>query len=233
MHALILAGGLGKRLRPYTENTPKPLLPILADEPIISIILRQLARDGFTRVTIGVNYLAEQIESFCGDGSKWGLAIDYVREPKPLHTMGPTTLITDLPDNLLVVNGDILANFDYALFFNSHIKEGARISVALTKRDVPIDFLVVSFDEKKRLTAFEEKPTHKISITNGITCLSKSVIQEMPQGEFYGLDDLLRDAMSRKEGVYTHESDGFWIDIGRPADYEYIREHPEIIKEIV
>ena len=233
MHALILAGGFGTRLRPLTEKTPKPLLPILGDEPIISIILRQLAEGGFDRITIGVNYLAKQIENYCSDGAKWGVRIDYVHETKPLHTIGPVTLIKEPPEHILIVNGDIVADFDYAGFLKAHIEHRTRISVALTKQKIPIDFLVVAFDADKHLTAFEEKPTHQVSVTNGVTCLSRALIEELPKSELYGLDDLLRDALERKEVVYVHESEGFWMDIGSQADYEYMRSHPEIIKTLI
>ena len=233
MHALILAGGKGTRLMPYTADTPKPLLPIVGHEPILSIILRQLARAGFTHVTIAVNHMADQIIEFCGEGSQWGITIDYVHEDKPLHTIGPVTLLKDIPEHILIVNGDTLTNFDHAGFLHAHIQSEARISVAVTNRETKIEFLVVSYDADHHLTQFEEKPTRRYQVTNGMTCLSRSLIEELPKGEFYGLDNLLHDALARKDPVNVFESDGFWMDIGRPADYLYLRDHPEELKEIL
>src|SRR5207247_1061272 len=118
--AVILAGGKGTRLRPYTVVLPKPLMPI-GDYPILEVVVRQLAGSGFDRITMAVNHQAELIKAFFGDGSKWGISIDYSLEDKPLGTMGPLRLIDDLPNDFLVMNGDILTDLDFAAFFGRHV----------------------------------------------------------------------------------------------------------------
>ena len=125
MRAIILAGGKGTRLRPYTTLIPKPLVPIGGKYSILEVVLRQLADAGFDRVTLAVNHLANLIQAYFGNGEKWGLEIDYSLEDRPLNTIGPLTLINDLPDNFLVMNGDILCDLDYRAFFENHVATGA------------------------------------------------------------------------------------------------------------
>ena len=126
--AIILAGGKGTRLKPYTVSLPKPLVPI-GEMPILEIIILQLARSGFDHITLTVNHLADIIRAFCGDGSKWGIKIDYSLEDKPLSTMGPLKLISDLPDNFLIMNGDVLTDLDFGQFYDEHVNAGSIITV--------------------------------------------------------------------------------------------------------
>ena len=123
MRAIILAGGKGTRLRPSTITLPKPLVPVGGEMPIIEVIIRQLARAGFERLTFAVNHKANLIRAFCGDGAQWKVRIDYSEETEPLSTIGPLTLIDDLPEDFLVMNGDLLCNLDYAAFFRHHIAQ--------------------------------------------------------------------------------------------------------------
>ena len=127
--AIILAGGKGTRLKPYTVSLPKPLVPI-GEMPILEIIILQLARSGFDHITLTVNHLADIIRAFCGDGSKWGIKIDYSLEDKPLSTMGPLKLISDLPDNFLIMNGDVLTDLDFGQLYDDHVNAGSIFTVS-------------------------------------------------------------------------------------------------------
>ena len=137
--AVLLAGGKGTRLRPYTLTMPKPLVPI-GDMPIIEIIIRQLVKFGFEHITITVNHMADMIKEFCGDGSKWGIKIDYSLETKPLSTMGPLKLIPDLPENFLVMNGDVLTDIDFSEFYNEHVNKESIFTISAYERDHKVDY---------------------------------------------------------------------------------------------
>lgn len=232
--AIILAGGKGTRLKPYTDTIPKPLVPIAHETPILAVIIRQLAKQGFERVTLAVNHGADLIISHFGDGSAFGIPIDYVRETEPLHTIGPLTLVPDLPDHFLVLNGDTLTDLDYAAFLDEHRARGNDISVSAKARDVKIDFGVLSFDsESGALTSFEEKPTHQSYVAMGVNCFSRSVIESLPRGKWYGFDDLLHDSLMQGRKVWVRPHAGFWIDIGRPEDYRWVVEHYDEISPLL
>ena len=142
MRAVILAGGEGTRLRPYTTILPKPLMPV-GEMPILEIVLRQLKHRGFDRVTLAVSYLAELIEAFCGDGSRFGLEIRYSREPRALSTAGPLKLVPGLDETFLVMNGDVLTTLDYAALVRFHRDRGAAATIAMHRRTIEIDFGVI------------------------------------------------------------------------------------------
>ena len=219
-------------MRPYTVAIPKPLVP-LGEEPILGIIIRQLKKSGFTRITIAVNHMADIIMAYAGDGSRWGVAIDYSRENKPLHTIGPLTLINDLPEHFLVMNGDTLTDINYGKFLRAHIKRGCDISVAAKKRETKIDFGVLEVDTKQYLSGFKEKPTFNSYMAVGVNCFSRAIIRTFPKGKRYGFDDLMYKSLRNKKKVWVHPHKGFWLDIGRPEDYQYAEEHFEEIKKIV
>ena len=133
--AVVLAGGKGSRLRPYTVVLPKPLMPI-GDYPILEVILRQLARNGFDRITLAVNHQAEIVRAFCGDGSKWGVGIDYSLETMPLSTIAPLKLLPDLPDNFLLMNGDVLTDLDMRRFYEEHVGQGRLFTIEIGRAHV-------------------------------------------------------------------------------------------------
>lgn len=233
MRAIILAGGKGTRLRPYTVAIPKPLVPVDGDKPILGVLIEQLKKSGFTHITLAVSHMADIIMAYCGDGSRWGVKIDYSREEKPLHTIGALTVIPDLPENFLVINGDTLTDLNYGKFLKEHIRRGNRVSVAAQNRNMPIEFGVVSFDKKGHLKKFQEKPAHYSHVTMGINCLHRSVIEALPKGEFYGFDALMYDSLKKKQKVWIHQHQGFWLDIGRPADYQWAVENITEIKKLI
>jgi len=231
MRAIILAGGKGTRLKPYTTFIPKPLVPIGGEMPILEIVLRQLVRAGFTHVTLAVNHLANLIMAFFGDGSRWGLTIDYSFEDKPLSTIGPLTLISDLPENFLVMNGDILCNLDFRSFYDFHVASDNDVSVSVYKRDTKIDFGVLKYGESYSINEFIEKPTYYFDVSMGIYCISRSVIAKIPKGEPYGFDDLMIDGIRTEQKLVARPFDGIWLDIGRPDDYDAANENYVALKQ--
>ena len=154
--AVILVGGKGTRLKPYTVVLPKALMPI-GDFPILEVIIRQLAGYGFGHITLAVNHQAELIEAFFSDGSKWGVKIDYSLEDQPLSTMGPLKLIKDLPENFLVMNGDVLTDLDFAEFHDLHVKSGSIFTISSYVRDHKVDYGVLETDGSGNLSGFNEK----------------------------------------------------------------------------
>ncbi len=178
MKAVILAGGKGTRLYPYTVSLPKPLVPI-GEKPIIEIMLRQLHRAGVRDVTISVGHLAELMMSFLGDGSQFDLDIRYVREDQPLGTVGPLRLVENLPENFLLMNGDVLTNLSYAELFRSHVESGARISISAFRKKVNIDLgVLVSTDG--RVTDYVENPTYTYDVSMGVYAINRSVLSLIP-----------------------------------------------------
>lgn len=221
MRAIILAGGKGIRLRPYTTLIPKPMVPLGGKVSILELILEQLKQSGFTHVTLAVNHLAHLIMAYFGDGNRWGLKLDYSVEDQPLSTIGPLTLIDNLPDNFLVMNGDILCDLNYKKFFDAHVAAKADVSVSVYKRETKIDFGVLKYDQNMVLQEFQEKPQFTFDVSMGIYCLAKRVVEKLPRGCEYGFDNLMLDGIHNKSNIRISPFDGYWLDIGRPDDYEY------------
>jgi NDP-mannose synthase len=218
MKAIILAGGKGTRLRPYTVSLPKPLVPI-GEKPIIEIMLRQLHRAGVRDVTVSVGHLAELMMSFLGDGSQFGLSVRYVREDEPLGTVGPLRLVKDLPENFLLMNGDVLTDLSYKDLFESHVASGARVSISAFRKKVNID-LGVLISNEGRVTDYVEKPTYTYDVSMGVYAINHSVLSHIPEGKYFDFPMLIHALLKAGEFVRTVPFDGIWLDIGRPADYE-------------
>lgn len=216
--AIILAGGKGTRLRPYTVVLPKPLMPI-GDYPILEIIVRQLVHHGFDHITMTVNHQADLIKAFFGDGSKWNIKIDYSLEDKPLSTMGPLSLIDDLPENFLVMNGDILTDLDFGSFYNFSSSANHLFTVSSYVREQINLYGILETDENRVLVDFKEKPTHLFEVSMGIYMLNKKVLEVIPYNESYGFDQLMLDLIKRGTPATVKKFDGFWLDIGRQDDY--------------
>lgn len=219
MRAVILCGGLGSRLRPYTTSLPKPLMPIAGEFPILEIILRQLKRDGFSRVTLAVGYLSEIIRAFFGDGSKWGLELDYSLEDRPLSTIGPLTLIPDLPEQFLVMNGDILTTLSYGDLMRYHMNEQADVTVSVSRRNVKIDYGVLGYKDR-RISSFTEKPEYEFDVSMGVYILSRRTVDKLERGAPYGFDNLMLDGIQNGLKMMTYPYSGYWLDIGRPDDFD-------------
>ncbi|MCE5325603.1 MAG: nucleotidyltransferase family protein [Planctomycetaceae bacterium] len=219
MEAVILAGGKGTRLAPYTTVIPKPLVPV-GDMAVMEIVVNQLARAGCTRVTVAVSHLAQLIQAYFGDGSKWGLAIDYSVEDQPLSTIGPLRLIDNLPENFLVMNGDVLTDLDLAGFFAAHVSSKAQATIATYRRDVKVDFGVLESARDGRLTRFAEKPIEHFHVSMGVYAFSRAILELVPSGKPYGFDQLMLDMIAAGRDVRCRRHDGYWLDIGRPDDYQ-------------
>lgn len=217
--AVILAGGKGTRLRPYTVVLPKPLMPI-GDYPIVEVIIRQLVQHGFTHITMAVNHQAEIIQAFFGNGDKWGIKIDYSLEDKPLSTMAPLKLIKDLPEDFLVMNGDILTDLDFGKFYENHIADNNIFTISSYQREVKSEFGVLDVDDADTLTGFREKPVSIYDVSMGIYMVSKEAVQYIPENTLYGFDHLMLDLMKNGENPKVEKFVGYWLDIGRPDDYE-------------
>ncbi len=220
MHVVILAGGKGVRLRPYTTALPKPLVPIGDQHAILEIVLRQLSTAGFTRCTIAIGHLGEIIRAYVGDGSQWGMSIDYATEESPLGTMGPLLTLRDrLPETFLVMNGDILTDLDYADVLRRHGESGAPLTIATYARKVHIDFGVLTTDEG-RVVAFTEKPSIDYRVSMGVYGLSRSTLDGYTPGLPLGFDELVLDLLAAQSPPHAYDFDGYWLDIGRPDDYD-------------
>jgi NDP-sugar pyrophosphorylase family protein len=214
---VILAGGKGTRLRPYTVVLPKPLMPI-GEFPILEVIVKQLAGAGFTHITMAVNHQAEIIKAFFTDGGKWGIRIDYSLEDSPLGTMGPLRLINDLPDNFLVMNGDILTDLDYADFYDTHVRENRLFTISSYIREQLVDYGVLETVDG-HLMGLREKPRMNYEVSMGIYMASRKVLDLIPTGSPYGFDNLMHDLIKAKKEIVARRFSGYWLDIGRPDDY--------------
>jgi NDP-sugar pyrophosphorylase family protein len=216
--AVVLAGGTGTRLRPYTVVLPKPLMPI-GDYPILEVIVRQLVWQGFTHITLAVNHQANIIKAFFGDGSKWGVHLDYSLETKPMSTIAPLCLISDLPDNFLLMNGDVLTDLDFTGFFQRHVIAGRLFTIAAARRQQLIDYGVLNIDALHRLTGFCEKPRTEYLVSMGVYAVNRAVLDFVPPDSKYGFDDLMNNLLGRGESVTVEPYESYWLDIGRPDDY--------------
>lgn len=215
--AIILAGGKGSRLMPYTVVLPKPLMPI-GEYPILEVIVKQLVYFGYDHITMAVNHQAQLIKAFFGDGSNWKVKIDYSIEEKPLGTMGPINLIKDLPNHFLILNGDVLTDLDFGLFFDEHVNKNSLFTISSYKREQLIDFGVLETKDGE-LINFVEKPTESFYVSMGIYMVSKEITKLIPKTGVYGFDSLMIDSLMQNKKIQTKEFSGFWLDIGRPDDY--------------
>ena len=215
-----MAGGKGTRLRPITYVTPKPLT-ILGDMSIIEIILYQLAHYGFGRVTMLLGYKPEMVKAVVGDGSKWGIDINYVQESDPLGTVGGLKLLADdLDENFLVMNTDILTILNYRRIFDYHRLGGALATVGSVRKLETIQLGVLEVDENSRIIDYREKPIYHFLAAMGIQCFNREVLKYIPVGKPFGLDDLIFSLLEAKEKIQAFIFSGLWMDLGRPDDLE-------------
>jgi NDP-sugar pyrophosphorylase family protein len=233
--AVVLAGGLGTRLQPYTTVLPKPLMPI-GDRPVLDIVVRQLRRHRFGRVTIATGHLAELIEAFFGDGSGHGIPVDYFREDRPLGTVGALALIDGLDQDFLVMNGDVLTDMDYSALLAGHRESGAAATVAVKQRIVQIDLGVLEFDDDgmpDRITGCVEKPQLDYHASMGVYCFSPSVLRFIEPGGRLDFPDLVQRLLDAGELVRGWRSDSYWLDIGRHDDYEQAVEEFDQMRHVL
>ena len=217
--AVILSGGVGTRLRPYTAVLPKPLMPI-GDYPILEVLVRQLASADVKRIILAVNHQAEIIRSYFNGGDKWNVSIEYSLEKEPLGTMGPLKLLeNDLPEKFLVLNGDVLTDLDFSHFYDSHIRRDSLFTIASYKRSIRSEFGVLKIDGSNTLVGFEEKPVSEYLVSMGVYMVSKASLDYIEAGTLFGFDNLMHTLLAAGKRVESYCHDGLWLDIGRPDDY--------------
>ncbi len=220
MHAFILAGGLGTRLRPYTHAIPKPLMP-LGDRSILDILLQRLSACGVTHVTLSLGYLSAIIAAFVRDGAQWGLAISIVEEDKPLGTAAPLLLAPGLPEDFLLINGDTLTDLDFADLLAAHRASRAVATIFGPTVEDQVDYgVLVSDPATGALTDYVEKPKRRLEVSSGVYALSRRALAYIPTDRRFDMPDLIRAALADKAVVQVYRSDAYWRDIGRPDHYE-------------
>lgn len=223
--AVMLAGGVGSRLYPYTAFIPKPLVPIDKDA-IAEILLRQLVHHGVERVIVSIGHLGHLIEAVLGDGARHGVELIYQREAQPLGTVGPLALAaTLLPENFLVLNGDVLSDIDFSAIRHQHVASGQTLTVATFRREVRSEFGVLETDAAGRVVAFKEKPAIQHQVSMGVYAMNRRVLSYFKPGQRFGFDDLVLAMLARGDPIGTFAWDhGRWLDIGRPEDYAEAQE---------
>ena len=219
MKAVVLAGGKGTRLAPYTKIFPKPLMPI-GDMPILEVLLRQMKRAGVTDVTLTVNHLAEMMRLFFQDGSRLGLNIEYSTEDFPLGTAGPLSLLDDLNDTFLVTNGDVLTTLDLSDLITHHQQKGGIATIATYARTVKVDLGVIQHDEAGRVLDYIEKPTYEFQVSMGVYVFEPRVVEYIPYNQYLDFPTLVLKLIEAGETVVSYPFSGYWKDLGRPDDYE-------------
>ena len=221
---ILMAGGRGQRLMPLTANTPKPMLHV-GDKPILEHNIDRLIRFGIKNIHISVNYLAEQIKEYFGDGTDKGVSIEYICENKPLGTLGSVKLADTLEhDYFLVMNSDILSNIDFAHFFQTFIQSGADMAVATTSYQVEVPYGVVEVDQANMVSSLKEKPRYTYYSNAGIYIAKKELLNMVPDGEFYNVTDLMESLIKSGRKLISYPILGYWLDIGKHEDFKKAQE---------
>jgi len=219
MKAVILAGGKGTRLAPYTKILPKPLMPI-GDMPILEVILRQLKAAGIHEVVLTVGHLSELLRAFFQNGERLGMSITYSFEETPLGTAGPLSFVDGLDDTFLVSNGDVLTTLNYREMISFHHEQKAAATIAVHHRQVHIDLGVIQWNGGVQIGGYIEKPTYEYCVSMGIYIFEPRVLTHIKRGEYLDFPDLVKKLIAAKEKVVGYHFDGYWQDLGRPDDYE-------------
>ncbi len=216
--AIILAGGLGRRLLPYTFKVPKPMVPI-QNKPIIEILIDQLIKHQFQHITICLGHQSHIIKEYF-DKKKFKIKIDFTFEKKPLGTIGPLKLIDDLPEDFLLMNGDILTDLNFSRIFKKHISNKNKFTINSFERSEHVDFGVIEINKNKIVRNFLEKPKNNYLVSMGIYIINKKILKYISKNKFYGFDNLVFDLLKEKQKINVEIHKGYWLDIGRPDDYE-------------
>jgi NDP-mannose synthase len=219
MKVVILAGGKGARLAPYTKILPKPLMPI-GDMPILEILLRQLKRAGVDEAILTVGHLAQFLQLFFQDGERLGLKIRYSYEEHPLGTAGPLSLVAGLDETFFVTNGDVLTTLDFAHLMETHCQSGAAATIAMHRRKVKIDLGVIELNSGNEIVNYIEKPTYDYHVSMGIYVFEPRVLALISPNQYLDFPDLVLRLIAAGEKVLGYPFEGYWQDLGRPDDYE-------------
>jgi NDP-sugar pyrophosphorylase family protein len=218
MRAVVLAGGRGTRLAPYTTILPKPLMPI-DDMPILEVLLRQMKHSGINHVVLTVGHLAPLLRAYFGDGSQWDLDITYSLELLPLGTAGPISLVQGLENTFLVTNGDVLTTLDIKKLVAFHKKKGGIATIAAHHRQVQIDLGVIQWEGEDRVSGYIEKPTTDYTVSMGMYVFEPRILDYIPVGQHLDFPDLILKLIACGEKVCGYSCDGYWMDLGRADDY--------------
>lgn len=225
VRAVLLVGGKGSRLAPYTATFPKPLMP-LGDIPILEVLLRQLLRCGINRVTLSLGHLGELVQAYLSHRKELSdrLELDFVHEDSPLGTAGALALVDGLDETFLVMNGDVLTDLDFTALVASHKASGAALTIAAHEQAVPIDLGLLVTDEQGRLLGYVEKPVHHYTVSMGVYVYEPRALRFITPGERIDLPDLVLELLTAGEHVQAYRNEALWLDIGRPDDYARAQE---------
>lgn len=222
MQAIILAGGRGTRLRPYTTILPKPMMPI-GEKPILEIIISKLAQSGIKKIVLSVGYLAGIIQAYFGDGRRFGVEIEYFVEAEPLGTVGCLGLIQNLEEEFIVMNGDILTDLEFSELIKSHQKSGTKVTICSYRKSVPISLgvLEISGDEVRD---YIEKPVYSFYASMGIYVINRSAVKYIPPNRYLDFPSFIKNLIASNEPLNVYRFEGEWFDIGREEDYKLVLE---------
>ena len=219
MKAVILAGGKGSRLVPYTKVIPKPLMPI-GDMPIMEVLLHQIKRAGVDEVIISVGHMASLLRAFFQEGKRFGISIHYSYEQAPLGTAGPLALVDGLDETFLVMNGDVLTTLDFNALVKFHRESKALVTIAMYNRQVKIDLGVLKLNGGHEVIGYIEKPTYDFQVSMGVYVFEPAVLKYIPIQQYYDFPTLILRLLEAGERVAGFPFSGYWQDLGRPDDYE-------------
>ncbi len=223
MKVVILAGGLGTRLKPFTEVIPKPLLPI-GEKSVLEIQIERLKKFGFDEIFLATNYKSQYIEGFFGDGSRYGVKLSISKEDKPLGTAGPLLLLKEqLTEPFIVMNGDILSLIDFSKLYEFALNQKSLLTISIKKEITPFAFGNIYFDGD-RVTGIEEKPNIVMYILSGIYVMKPEIFKFFPNDEYFGMDSLILKMLAEDSIISKYELKEYWLDIGRINDYEKAQE---------
>lgn len=228
--ALLMAGGEGKRLRPLTETTPKPLLKV-GDKPIIEYNIDRLINVGIKKITISINYLGEQLVDYFKDGEEKGVKIAYAKETKPLGTIGSIHLCDEFEyEDIIVMNSDILTNIDFADFYKTYKNSGADMAVAATSYHVDVPYAVLEADDQQTVKSLKEKPRYTYYSNAGIYIFNKKLLEMIPKDTFFDITDLMDKMLAMDLKLVTFPINGYWLDIGKHEDFKKAQEDIKHLK---
>jgi NDP-sugar pyrophosphorylase family protein len=231
MKAVVLAGGKGARLKPYTNVIPKPLMPI-GDMPILEVLIHQIQRAGVHEVILTVGHMAELLRAFFQNGERFGTPIRYSFEDKPLGTAGPLKKIQGLTETFLVLNGDVLTDLDFADLVRFHHESKSLVTIAMYCRQVKIDLGVLQLNDGHQVTGYIEKPTYEFNVSMGLYVFEPGVIKYIPEDAYFDFPSLILKLIENGQKVSGYPFHGYWQDLGRPDDYEQAVEDFENMKHI-
>ena len=233
MKTVILAGGKGTRLQPYTLVVPKPLVPV-GGMPVIELIIRTVRRSGLDEFIVTTGYLGDLIKAVCGDGSRWGVNICYSEEYEPLGTIGPLRLLKEqLTETFIVVNGDTITDIDLQHLVRFHHEHKGIATIAATRRSVQIELGVLEMRSDGALTGFQEKPRHEYGASMGLYIFEPEILEFIPDEGSFGFDDLVHSFLAAEAPVFVYTHTGYWLDIGTKSDLEQAQEEHQLIRDTV